>query len=111
MLKNFIVILWISANFLASLFGFTLKPISVALDALARVTSVSVITPILDSIIFGATSACSIFSIALLSAALDPWTSLLIIIGSSFGRELLSNAESLLTKICVVFLVLLCSIL
>ena len=61
-MKNFIVILWVSANFLASLFGLTLKPISIALEALARVTSVSVITPTPDKAIFGATSACLIFS-------------------------------------------------
>ena len=85
MLKNFIVILWLSANFLASLLGFTLKPIRIALEALARVTSVSVITPILDKIIFGTTSACLIFWIAFLIASLDPWTSDLMIMGYSFG--------------------------
>ena len=76
------------------------------MDALARVTSVSVITPIFDKIIFGATSACLIFSIAFLSASLDPWTSDLIIIGNSFGEKLSSNAESLLTKINVWFVLI-----
>ena len=47
--------------------------------------SVSVITPIFDKIIFGVTSACLIFSIALFIASLDPWTSDLTIMASSFG--------------------------
>ena len=61
-----------SASFFASLFGLTLKPISTAFEALAKVTSVSVITPILDKIIFGETSLFFILSIAVLSASLDP---------------------------------------
>ena len=61
--------------------------------------SVSVITPIFAKIILGVTSACLIFSIAFLRASLEPWTSDLIIIASSFGAELLSNADSLLAKI------------
>ena len=88
MLKKFIFILWVSASCLASLFGLTLKPIRIALDALARITSVSVITPIFDKIIFGATSACLIFSIVFLSASLEPWTSDLIIMANSFGVAL-----------------------
>ena len=99
MLKNLIVILWSSANFFASLLGLTLKPITIAFEAFARVISVSVITPIFDSIIFGATSSCLIFSIAFLSASLDPWTSDLIIIGSSLRIELSSNADSFFAEI------------
>ena len=72
MLKNLIVILLFSASFFASLFGLTLKPIRIALDAFAKVTSVSVITPIFDKIILGVTSLCSIFYIAFLKASLDP---------------------------------------
>ena len=91
--------MWVSANFLASLFGLTLKPIRIAWDALARVTSVSVITPIFDKIIFGVTSAWSIFSIAVLIASLDPWTSDFIIMASSFGPVALLKTDSLLAAI------------
>ena len=61
-----------SANFFASLLGLTLKPITMALEAFARLISFSVITPILDKIIFGITSSCLIFSIAFFNASLDP---------------------------------------
>ena len=84
---------------MASLFGFTLKPIRIALVDFARVTSVSVITPMFDKIIFGETSSCWIFSIAVFSASLEPCTSDLIIIGSSLGVEALSKADSLLAEI------------
>ena len=77
--------------------GLTLKAIRIAFDAFASVTSVSVITPIPDKIIFGETSSCWIFSIAFLIASLEPCTSDLIIIGSSLGVEALSKADSLLT--------------
>ena len=66
---------------------------------MARVTSVSVITPILDKIIFGVTSACLIFSIAFFNASLDPCTSDLIIIANSFGTTLSLNTDSLLAEI------------
>ena len=45
-------ILSCSANFLASFVGFTLNAINIALEALANVTSVSVIMPISDNIIY-----------------------------------------------------------
>ena len=51
--------LWVSANFFASLFGLTLKPIRTAFEALAKVTSVSVIMPIPEKIIFGSLSSLS----------------------------------------------------
>ena len=57
--------------FLASLLGLTLKPKSIALEAFARVTSVSVITPTADKIIFGVTSSCLTFSIASLTFSGD----------------------------------------
>ena len=103
--------MWFSANNLASLFGLTLKPIRIAFDALAKVTSVSVITPMFDKIIFGATSGWVIFSIAFLIASLEPWTSDLIIIANSFADNLLSKADSLVAKIGDVCFDLLCSIL
>ena len=99
MLKYLIVILWISASFFASLFGLTLNPTTTALEAFARVISVSVITPILAKIIFGLTSSCLIFSIALFSASLEPWTSDLIIIGSSLTVGPSSKADSFLVEI------------
>ena len=91
--------------------GLTLKPIRIALDAFASVISVSVITPMLDNIIFGTTSSCLIFSIAFFNASLEPCTSDLIIIDNSFGAELFSKADSLLAEIIGVFSDLLCSIL
>ena len=48
----------------------------------ARFTSVSVITPIPDKIIFVETSSCLISSIAFSSASLEPCTSDLIIIAN-----------------------------
>ena len=87
MLKNFKFIFSFSASFLASLFGLTLKPIRTAPEAFASVTSVSVITPIFDKIIFGETSLCWTFSIAFLSASQDPWTSDLIINGNSLVQD------------------------
>ena len=96
MLKYLIVILWISASFFASLFGLTLNPITIALEAFARVISVSVITPIFAKIILGVTSSCLIFSIELLSASLEPWTSDLIITGSSLTVGPSSKADSFL---------------
>ena len=66
---------------------------------MAKVTSVSVITPILDKIILGATSSCFIFSTAVFIASLDPWTSDFIIIASSFTKTFSVNADSLLTDI------------
>ena len=62
-MKNLIFILWLSAKRFASLLGLTLKPIRIALDALARVTSVSVITPIFDKIIFGVISVKQLNSV------------------------------------------------
>ena len=76
-----------------------MKPIRIALEAFAKTTSVSVITPIFDKIIFGVTSSCLIFSIAFLIASLDPWTSDLIIIGNSSGVKLSLKADSLLAEI------------
>ena len=70
-----------------------------ALEAFARIISVSVITPMFDKIIFGITSSCFILSIAFLRASLEPWTSDLIIIGSSFCTVILSKADSLLAEI------------
>ena len=71
-MKNFKVTLYVSANFLASLFGLTLKPITTALEAFAKVISVSVITPMPDNIIFGITSECFIFAIAFFNASVEP---------------------------------------
>ena len=95
MLKNLIWIFSFSASFFASLLGLTLKPIRIAFEAFARVTSVSVITPIFDKIIFGVTSGCLIFSMAVFIASLEPWTSDLTIIANSFGVALSLKNESL----------------
>ena len=84
---------------MASLFGLTLKPIRIAFDAFASVTSVSVITPIFDKIIFGVTSGCLILLIAFFNASLDPCTSDLIIIGSSVGVTESLKADSLFAEI------------
>ena len=56
----------------------------IAFDALAKETSVSLIIPISDKIIFGLTSECSILVMAFLRASLDPLTSDFKIILSSF---------------------------
>ena len=63
--------LLLSASLIMSLFDLTLNPIIIAPDALAKVTSVSVITPMPDKIIFGVTSLCLIFSIELFIAHLE----------------------------------------
>ena len=77
--------------------GFTLNAIKTAFDALANETSVSVISPMSEWIIFGKTSSFLIFRIAVLIASLDPWTSDLMIIFNSL--ILLSlKAESCVTK-------------
>ena len=77
--------------------GFTLKAISIAFDALANETSVSVIKPTSESIIFGKTSLFFIFKIAVLIASLDPLTSHLII---KFNSSILLslNADSCVAK-------------
>ena len=53
---------------MASLFGLILKPNKIALDAFAKVTSVSVIGPTDDKIIFGLIFSIWIFSIAFAKA-------------------------------------------
>ena len=88
-----ILIFSFSANLFASLLGLTLNAIRVALDAFAKVTSVSVTIPISDKIILGLTSSCVIWLIALLIASADPCTSDFIIIFSS-AVELSAKAES-----------------
>ena len=52
--------------------GFALNAIKTALEALAKVTSVSVTIPISAKIIFGLTSSCFIWLIACLIASEDP---------------------------------------
>ena len=61
-----------SANFFASLLGLTLNATTTALDAFARVISVSVIIPISDNKIFALTSSCLIFDKANFIASADP---------------------------------------
>ena len=70
-----ITIFSFSANCLASFVGLTLNAIKTALDALAKVTSVSVTIPMSANIIFGLTSSCFICEIAPFIAYDDPWTS------------------------------------
>ena len=77
------VIFSFSANCFASFVGLTLNAMRIALDALAKVTSVSVSIPISDKIIFCLTSACLIWVIAFFIASDEPWTSDFIIILSS----------------------------
>ena len=60
MLYEMILIFSFSANFFASLLGFTLKAIKTALEAFAKVTSVSVTIPISAKMILGFTSSCFI---------------------------------------------------
>ena len=79
----------------------------IALEAFARVTSVSVIIPISAKIIFGLTSSCLIWEIAFLMASEEPCTSDLIIIFNS--SEVLSlNADSCVTKVRGLFKSLAC---
>ena len=78
--------------------GFTLNAINNDSEALARVTSVSVIMPISERSILGLTSSCLIWLIALLIASEDPCTSDLIIIFSSSDVASL-NAESCVTNV------------
>ena len=61
-----------SANFFASLFGLTLKPINKAFEALANETSVSFIIPMSERIILGSTSSFLILLIAFFKASLEP---------------------------------------
>ena len=98
MLNEDITIFSCSALFFASLLGFTLNAISIDFDALARVTSVSVIMPISERSIFGLTSSCLIWLIAFLIASEDPCTSDLTIIFSSSDEESL-KAESCVTNV------------
>ena len=78
--------------------GLTLNAINVALDAFAKVTSVSVTIPISDKIILGFTSSWVIWLIALLIASADPWTSDFTIIFNS-AAALSAKAESWVAKV------------
>ena len=93
-----IIIFSFSANCFASFVGFTLNAISTALEAFAKVTSVSVIIPMSDKIIFGLTSSCFIWEIAPLIASDEPWTSDFTIIFSS-SETLSLKADSCVTKL------------
>ena len=87
-----------SASFFASLLGLTLNAINTAFEALANVTSVSVIIPMSAKIIFGFTSSCLIWPIAFLIASDEPCTSDLIIRFNS-SVDLSENAESCDAKV------------
>ena len=74
----------LSACAAALLSGLTLNPITKALDAVARVISVSVIAPTPPWITLTFTSSVESFANDCLIASTEPWTSALTIIASSF---------------------------
>ena len=63
--------------------GLTLNPITIALDAVARVISVSVIAPTPPWITLTFTSSVESFSKDCFIASTEPWTSAFTIIASS----------------------------